>query len=304
MLYKTLEMKKFFAALMLFSAVITVRVSAQKPIDLKFNLATGESYDYNMDVDMSTKGEFGGQAIDVKNTMVLGYHFTVLGDSAGWKKLSATMSKIVMNVNTGGMNFSYDSDTPPDSTDMIGGMLGKILGVMKGAEFGFTMNAKGEIGSVSGIDELMERMQANVPGASAMGAGIGNSFSEENFRQNMQQAFGAYPGKPVKPGDTWTNTISTTTSGMQLETTNVYTLESVSGNIANVKVNSKLLTASADTAAAGISGTGSGNIMFDIPTGIAVDGNTETNLNIKVNEQGQTIPMTTDIKMKLTGRKS
>lgn len=303
MSYKTLKMKKFIAAFVLFSACITIG-SAQKPIDLKFNLATGESYDYKMDVDMSTKGEFSGQPIDVKNTMALGYHFKVIGDSSGWKKLSATISKIVMNVNAGGMNFSYDSDTPPDSTDMIGGMLGKILGVMKGAEFGFTMNAKGEIGSVSGIDELMERMQANVPGASAMGAGIGNSFSEENFRQNMQQAFGAYPGKPVKPGDTWTNTATTNTSGMQLETTNVYTLESVSGNIANVKMTSKLATASVDTAAAGIDGTGSGNIMFDIPSGIAVDGNTETNLNIKVNEQGQTIPMTTDIKMKLTGKKS
>ena len=297
-------MKKFFAAFVLFAAFITVRVSAQKPIDLKFNLATGESYDYNMDVDMSTKGDFGGQAIDVKNTMELGYHFTVLGDSAGWKKLSATISKIVMNVNAGGMNFSYDSDTPPDSTDMIGSMLGKVLGVMKGAEFGFTMNAKGEIGSVSGIDELMQRMQSDVSDASGMGAGIGNSFSEDNFRQNMQQTFGAYPGKPVKPGDTWTSTTSTSTSGMKLETTNIYTLESVSGNIANVKVDSKLATSSADTAVAGISGTSSGNLNFDIPTGIAIDGNTETNLDIKVNEQGQTTPMTTEIKMKLTGRKS
>jgi len=296
-------MKKFFAVFVVFSAGWAVTGSAQKPIDLKFNLATGENYDYNMDVDMSTTGDFGGQSIDVKNTMMLGYHFTVLGDSAGWKKLSATISKIVMNVNTGGMSISYDSDKPVDSTDVTGGMLGKVLGQMKGAKFGFTMNEKGQIGSVTGVNELVERMQANVPGASEMGAGLGNSFSEDNFRQNMQQAFGAYPGKPVKPGDTWTSTTSSTASGMKLETANAYTLESVSGSIANIKVNSKLSTASTDSAAAGISGTTTGNIMFDIPTGIAIDGNTETSLDIKVKEQGQTIPMTTDIKMKLTGKK-
>jgi len=294
-------MKKMFVSSAVLLLTVCISFAQNKPINLKFNLATGESYDYATKMDIATKGDAGGQAIDVKNDISVGYHFTVTGDSSGWKKLSALISKIAMNINTGGMNISYDSDKAVDSSDMISSTIGKVLGAMKNGQFTFTMNEKGDIGSISGINEMMEKMMASSSGLGPMTSGISNAFDEDNFKENLKQAFGIYPGKPVKPGDTWSNAVNTNKAGVEMKTDNMYTLESVTGNIANINVNSKI--SSSDTTT-NIAGTVTGTMQYDIPTGIAVNGDLNTDLNMNVNAGGQSIPMTIDIKTKITGKKS
>jgi hypothetical protein len=88
---------------------------------------------------------------------------------------------------------------------------------------------------------------------------------------------------------------------MEIKSDNVYTLESVAGNIANIKVNSKI--SSPDTTT-NIAGTITGTMQYDIPSGVAVDGDLDTNMNMNVNAGGQSIPMTIGIKTKITGKKS
>jgi hypothetical protein len=39
-------------------------------------------------------------------------------------------------------------------------MVGKVMGAMKGGQFGFTINENGEIGSVFGLQEMMKNMIA------------------------------------------------------------------------------------------------------------------------------------------------
>ncbi len=295
-------MKKFSIALIVSFMCVAFVSFGQKPVDLAFNLPTGSGFDYNINMDVTTKGNVNGQDINVKNAMIVEYHFAVNGDSSGWKKMTSTISKIALTVNTQGVNINYDSDKPLDTSDVMNSTVGKVLGTMKGAQFQFTMNKNGDIGSVTGIDEMVNKMtQADATGG--ITGGLGNAFSEENFKQNLKQAFGVYPGKPVKVGDTWTSTTNTTSSGATLQMDNTYTLESVSGNIANVKVNSKI-TAPSTTAITAVTGTSAGTMQFDIPTGVPLNGDVNMNLNLTVNAGGQTMPMTTDIKMKITGKKS
>ncbi len=295
-------MKKLFLLIIVFAAVSVGNCYSQsgnKAITLKFNLPKGSGYDYNMTMNIGTKVNAGGQDVNVDNTMGFGYHFNVLGDSAGWKKMSATISKIVMNINTGGMNINYDSDKPLDTADVMSATFAKTLGNMKGAEFVFTMNGSGEVGSVTGINEMLQRMSSGDD--NSMGSGMGNPFNEENFKQNMQAAFGSYPDKPVKPGDSWTKTFTTTNAGMLMNMESVYTLESYSGSIANVNVNSKI--SSSDTTL-GFNGTMTGLMQYDIPTGMPVDGDLIMTLKMDVNTGGQALPVNMDIKMKITGKKS
>jgi len=298
---KFLKMKKssvFFAVLL---AIACGSFAQNKPVDLKFKLAKGESYDYTTNMNITTKGEAGGQPIDVKNTVGVGYHFTVTGDSSGWKKLSALISRVAMNISTGGVNINYDSDKPTDSSDMISSTIGNVLGALKNGQFNFTMNEKGDIGSISGINEMMEKMMASSSNLGPMASGISNAFDEDNFKQNLKQAFGIYPGKPVKPGDSWNTTNTTNKGGMEITSDNVYTLESVSGDLANIKVNSKI--SSTDTTTH-IAGTITGTMQYNIPSGIAIDGDLNTDMNMEVNAGGQSIPMTIGIKTKITGKKS
>ena len=291
-------MKNFFYAIVI---IVAFAGCKSDTIDLKFNLPKGSSYDYNMDMIMAVKGDVNGQPMNVTNNMSMGYRFGVIGDSAGWKKISSTISRIAMNIDAGsGVNIKFDSDKPVDTSDVMSGTVGKVLGALKGGQFTFTMNEKGEIGSVTGISEMMNRMMSSVPNAGAMAGSMGNSFNEDNFKQNIQQAFGVYPSKPVKPGDTWTSTMSMNNAGMQMKIDNTYTLQSVTNNIADVKVDSKI----SGNSGVGIDGTMKGDLKYDVPTGVPVDGDLDMSMNMNVPQSGQSAPMTMDIKMKITGKKS
>jgi uncharacterized protein DUF6263 len=299
-------MKKFLSAFVLPACFIFLGCN-NKPggdaINLKFNLPAGSSYNYNVDMDMAMNGNVNGQPINVINKMAMGYRFAAISDSAGWKKLNASINHIAMHMNSNGVNIDFDSDKQTDTSDVVSGTIGKVLGALKGGQFGFTMNEKGKIGSVTGINDMMQRIMSsiNMQNAGAMAAGMNSTFNEDNFKQNIQQPFGMYPDKPVKPGDTWTNTIDINNQGMQMKMDNTYTLESVSGNTANVKTDSKISSPGANSM--GITGTMTGNMKFDIPTGLPVDGNLDMNMRMTMNTGGQVVPMNTDINMKITGKK-
>ena len=47
-----------------------------------------------------------------------------------------------------------------------------------------------------------------------------------------------------------------------------------------------------------------GNMKFDIPTGLPTDGDLDMNMKTMMNTGGQVVPMNTNIKMKITGKKS
>lgn len=299
-------MKIFFTAFIL--PVFFILFSCNnKPgsdaINLKFNLPAGSSYDYNVDMDMAMNGNVNGQPVNMKNKMAMGYRFAAVGDSSGWKKLTASINRVAMHINSNGVNIDFDSDKATDTSDVVSATMGKVLGALKGGQFGFTMNENGKIGSVTGINDMMQRIMSsiNVPDAGSVAAGMGGAFNDENFKQNIQQSFGMYPDKPVKPGDTWTNTMDINNQGIQMKIDNTYTLESVNGNTANVKTDSKISSLGTDSM--GITGTMTGNMKFDIPTGLPIDGNLDMNMKMTMNTGGQVVPMNTDINMKITGKK-
>src|ERR1700709_2615581 len=113
-------MKKLFLPVLIIT-LISVNGNCQndKAIDFKFNLPKGSGYDYNIDMNMGLKGNANGQPMDVSNKMAMGYHFSVIDDSAGWKKVSTTISHLAMTMNAGGVNIDYDSDKPDDTTNTM-----------------------------------------------------------------------------------------------------------------------------------------------------------------------------------------
>lgn len=300
-------MKKFLSAIILPACLVLFSCNNKKggeAITLKFNLPAGSTYDYNVDMDMAMSGVVNGQSVNIKDQMGMGYRFAAVSDSAGWKTISATINRIAMHMNTNGVDIDFDSDKEADSTGVVSGTVGKVLGALKGGHFGFTMNEKGQIGKITGINDMMQRIMTsiNVPATDAMAAGASSTFNEENFKQNIQQSFGMYPDKPVKPGDAWTNTIDMNSQGTPMKIDNTYTLESVTGDTAHVKVDSKISSPGADVT--GITGTMTGKMNFDIPTGLPADGNLNMNMHMTMNTGGQVVPMNMVIDMKITGKKS
>ena len=278
--------------------------ASNKTIELKFNLPKGTAYAYSMNMDMTMNQKMMGQEMKMKNSIGFNYLFEVLNDSAGWKTIDATISKITVDMDGGGMTLHYDTDQPAKDTAGPMGMMSKMFGAMKGAKFSFTMNDKGEIGEVRGLKEMQEQMASGIPGE--MTAEGMNSFNEENFRQNIQQAFAIYPGKPVKPGDSWTKSMTMNSQGMQIKSDNTYTLEAVNGNNAAIKIVSTLSSAGSpemNQAQISMAGTSEGKMNYDIPTGMISDGNIDMKMEMSIKAQGMEMPMKMEMKMAMKGNK-
>jgi len=278
-------------------------------VAFKFNVAKGTKFSYLLGMNMDMNQSVMGQQVKMKTDIGMGYTFEVTGDSAGWKTMTATISKISMNMAANGMSMKYDSDSPSSDTTGPMGKMGAIMGAMKGGQFGFTMNENGEIGQVTGINEMVQKMTGSMVGdqAAIANQAIGKTFNEQSFKQNMQQSFAMYPGKPVKPGDSWSKKLTMDNNGLPMSLDNTYTLQAVEGNTLKVKVESKITSAGSTVAAPGMSVDMTGDLKglntFDQATGLPLSGDDNMTINMKMKGQGQEIPMKMDMKITITGKK-
>jgi len=300
-------MRIFFTITVISLLLISCGGGSGNAITLKFNLGKGSKLDYTGSVDMNISENVMGNNVNVQNKMRMGYLFEVLNDSAGWKTLNSTISRISMDMNANGQSLKFDTDSSVSDTTGPSGMMMKIFGAMKGGQFSFTMDEKGNVGEVRGMKEMMEHTltKINVPNAEMIMQNMGKSFDADNFKQNLEQSFAMYPDKPVKPGDTWTRTSSLNSNGMPIKMENTYTLNSVSGNIADVKVSSKLSsgTEGSSMGVKELTGTLTGDTHYDIASGVPLDGSMQMKMNMKVSAQGQEIPVNMVMTMTTLGKK-
>ncbi|HLY69604.1 MAG TPA: DUF6263 family protein [Puia sp.] len=274
-------------------------------IVLRFNVDKGIKFDYIMTMAMNMDQNVMGNTMHMTNKMKVGYIFEVTNDSAGWKTLNSTIDRIGMNVNAGGMSINFDTDSAMIDTTGPAGIMGKVFGAMKGGQFTFTMNEKGQVGSVRGMKEMMEKIteKENAPDAQMMMQSMGKAFDENNFKQNISQSFAVYPDNPVKQGDSWTKTLNINSNGIPMKSENTYTLQSVDGNKATIKVAAKISSADSTVteAISNLSGTMDGTSVYEISTGMLTSGDMDMKMNVKT--QQQPTPVLMDIKMTMTGKK-
>lgn len=305
-------MKKYLLALPVLAVFVYLagcNSSSGNTVELKFKLPKGQKYEYAMNMEMKMNQQMMGKEVDMKNNMGFTYLFEVTNDSANWKTLSSTITKISMDMDAMGRTMHFDTDMPGTDSGPVA-IMGKVFGAMKGSQFSFTLNDKGDIGEVKGLQEMKEKMLSGLPkdegdeGGAA--AGMNSAFNEENMKQNVQQAFQAYPGKPVKPGDSWTKSITQKISGMSVKSDNTYTLESVKGDDALVKIATKMSMAGAGEMKGGemtMTGTGQGKTHYDLTTGMTTDGDMDMKMDMKVKANKTEIPMTWNMKVKMKGKK-
>jgi len=272
---------------------------------LKFNMAKGQKFSYKMSMDMNIDQTMMGQEVHVNTRIGMNYQLAVIGDSAGWKKVEAVFDRMLMHVNAMGQELNMDTDSSGNPTGPAASMLQAIRPLI-GQKFYYTMNDKGKVGQVSGIKEIADRMKANMSGLGAGADGILQAFNEESIRQNMEQAYKSYPSKPVTIGESWTASMTTTNNGIPMTTDGTYTLSSVNGDIATIKSVGTLKTAEGATVQGmpmTMTGAFDGTTEFEFSTGLPVNGTVDMKTEMKLDVQGQSIPVKMDMKINMAGKK-
>src|ERR1044071_83276 len=84
-----------------------------------------------MNMEMKMNQQIMGKDVDMKNDMGFSYLFEVANDSANWKTISATISKVSMDMNAMGRTMHFDTDMPATDSGPAA-IMGKVFGAMKG----------------------------------------------------------------------------------------------------------------------------------------------------------------------------
>jgi len=300
-------MNKQFFYLVCFLILLGGQALAQgngKTYYLKFNMAKGQKFSYKVGVDMNIDQSVMGQDVHVNTRIGMHYQFAVVGDSAGWKQVEAVFTRMLIHANANGQGMDMDTDSSGNTEGPLASMM-KSFKSFVGQKFYYTINEKGEIGQVTGIKEIAARMKESMSGMGAGADGFSQVFNEENFRQNMEAAYKYYPKKPVTIGESWTASMNTTNNGIPMTTDGTYTLASVSGNIATIKATGTLKTAEGATVQGmpmTMTGTFDGTTDFSLSTGLPVNGTADMKTDMKLDVQGQSIPVKMNMKMNMVGK--
>lgn len=262
-------------------------------INLKFNFQKGSKYKYVVKNSQMIKESTMGQSMEVNQDMDMTSSYEVSAAEGDNKKLTVTYDKIAMKQKNAmaGMDMNYDSDDKGHSNPML-----STLGDMLHKPFSMTVTDKGEVVAVDGFDKLMP----------ASGKAI---MSDSAIRDMMQQAFYIYPQKPVKPGDTWTNSYAMSLQVMKMKTENNFKLVSVNNGVAHVEMNSTISTAPGTggpemkDVKMELNGTQTGSMDIDINTGMLISSKLKQQITGNIETQGMKMPMSISTDVNVAGTK-
>ncbi|AWI25166.1 DUF6263 family protein [Flavobacterium pallidum] len=229
-------MKKALSIVVLFIGICSM--SAQKTA-LKLNLAKGETYYQNMNVDAVIEQSFEGQnmTMNMKADMQLSYKVTAFENAVF--TLEARYRKMTLSMSMPQGNMSFDSDKK-DEKDVFSTVLGAIID----KPFIMKITTAGKITEVSGTETVFtaainELSTLDTAQKGQIMAQLEQSYGKESITKNMDTSFAIYPSKPVSKGEKWTiNTVLEAGTDANIET--VYELTDITPDYYILKGTAKI----------------------------------------------------------------
>ncbi len=299
---------KYLLGLVLVLSILACNSS--KPISLQLNLPKGDNFIYRMSTTNDVNIKVMGQNQQNLSSQVFDMQYDVKNRKANGDMEIETTIKDVMISQTSAMGVStYDSKNPSKNTPASqAAMYEAILGY----KYSIIQNNKGQLISMSGSDELIDKMIKNSPDMSAMGIDkeqvketYSMQFGDEAMKKMLSNLQNIYPANPVKKGDTWSKKDTLDgTIGMIVHTT--YKLTDRKANKSYIDV-SGVISPNPDSEGMNmmgmkmvykLSGTSTGKIVVDEITGWADQSNIIQDLKGTVDMSGELIgSMSTDMEM-------
>ena len=181
--------------------VVSTQNAPTGPVTLVLKWPVGRHGIQTMDMKMTSEITTPWTKQPISQDMTLGQEssLTVLREMDGGKReLQLEYLGTTMSMKQGMKTLlTFDSaKSGAGDTNPAAAILGKIIG----AKVGFILNAANEVETVTGAEELAQRI-TSAPGIDPAGT-MKNMFSADVLKQQVDFAH-FLPGKPVQPGDTW-----------------------------------------------------------------------------------------------------
>lgn len=275
--------------------------------ELKFDPQTGSKYRMVMTTSTKTSQEIQGNAMEMDAVIEMTVLYEIGAANAGNKELTMTFEKVKSSQKANGEEMEVDTDKP-DSTNPAFG----IFNALKGSAFVVNVNNKGEVASVKGVEEMMQRLLVSASGGdSVMGsklvAGMQSVMNEDILKNMIEQSLKIFPDGKVATGDSWKKDM-TIKQPLPMNIASTYTLKDVSGSNAKLDVSSTITPGQGGMQMMGmtietdLSGTQKGSMELEAATGMVLSSKIHQDIAGKMKAGGMEIPMKlqSDIEIKST----
>jgi hypothetical protein len=295
----------FLAAGLLSAAFQSCKSGGSDTVNLKMNFAPGTKYAYVMDMKMNMEQSAMGQSMKTDQNMIMESTYDVSAGEGTDKKFTISYDRIAMTMKNPMMNMEYDSKEGGKKDSLLNG-----LGMILNKPFTMTVTEKGEIKKIEGLDNIIQSVgTTGNPQDEAMRKQIASTFNDTAIRSMMQQSLNIYPDKTVKPGDTWTKTMSVNMGPIAMKIDNTYKLTSVTNGIAHIDVASKISSNGGSMQQGGqeikvdLNGDSKGNMDVEVASGLVTDSKIKQTIKGTMSAMGMSIPMNVSSDIHITGKK-
>jgi len=171
---------------------------AAPKMQLRLNLQKGSNYEMKMNSTNQIDQEMMGQKVKIDSKVEMAFAYSVLDvlpDKNFLIEYSFLSMKMYMNMN--GQEMKIDSE----STD--GNPMNATVKDLLSFKLKLTLNPKGQVIKVEGLDEYAKKLSGDQQLAQAM-----KMFTDENnFKSFFAQTFNYFPENTVSVGDQWESVV-------------------------------------------------------------------------------------------------
>ena len=190
---------------------------ATEKVELRMKLQKGQKFAFRQTMDMTQDMDMQGMQLSTVMKMTSDYVYDVLDvTEAGTADVRISFGRVhgsMENPMFGAIEFDSEKEAEETGNPMIDAMAGAFT-VTSGLSVEITMDAKGEISSVRGVEKLVEKMLEANPMA-AMGGMDAESMGDQ-MKENLRSLTGDYPADAIGVGSTWEISRNMSQMGMEI----------------------------------------------------------------------------------------
>ncbi len=239
-------------------------------VDLKYDLNQGDKYEYKLHIDQDIVFDAGGQTMALDQLMDFRMTSNVNEKMGSEYRIATSIDAIKMTQSIFGMQITYDSEDPNSMQNPMAAKIGEEMNNIIGKDYKMTMDEKGHITEVDASNLSNDEV-------------INNISSGSNFA--------IYKDGPVSVGESWEGDVEPIeNSDMKVQMT--YTLLKVSGKEATLGLNGTISSNKIDDQEMKMDGTLTGEMRVDVKTGWLIESVLNQEIELDIEQNGQTFPAT------------
>jgi len=183
----------------------TGEAPAAEKYEFRLNLKKGDKFAFRQVMDLNQDLDMQGMQMSTVMAVTSDYSYEVTDVAeSGDISIKIRFGRIkgsFENPMMGSLEFDSEGETEETGNPMID-MMASMFTANAGQELSLVMSPNGEVVSVEGVEEMVDRLLEKNPMA-GMGGAIDAESMKEQMKDNFEGQLGQIPTEPVAVGDSW-----------------------------------------------------------------------------------------------------